>query len=59
MQIMHRDFNSNDENAMNELRNRIIESGNLEIPITLGEKKGSIRFIETHWLDIREILKNK
>ena len=42
--------------VMEELRNKLMNSENLEIPISLGELETSIRFVETHLHDLKAVL---
>ncbi|MGI9255599.1 MAG: hypothetical protein ACR2PY_01545, partial [Salinispira sp.] len=42
--------------AMNELKEAIISRENCEIPISLNKEEISIRFVETHYQDIKTIL---
>lgn len=52
-------FVKNDEAAMEELKNRILGSDDFEnIPIQL-DKPASLRFVETHFLDLKTILETK
>ncbi len=44
------------ETVMKELRNHLINSEDMEFPLTLGELKTSIRFVETHFHDLKRIL---
>jgi len=40
---------------MAELRKEIVSAEDCEIPISLGDEKTSIRFVETHYRDIKTI----
>ena len=42
--------------VMEGLRNKLMNSENLEIPICLGELETSIRFVETHLHDLKAVL---
>ena len=46
------------EKIMEELRNQLINSDNLEVPVCLGELERSIRFVETHLHDLRVVLRD-
>jgi len=56
---MYKEFIKNDEKAMESMKNALINSENAEVPLQLGELDTSIRFVETHFLDIKEILKRE
>ncbi len=43
--------------VMEKLRNHIINSEDMEFPLKLGELETSIRFVETHFHDLKEILR--
>lgn len=53
---MYKEFVKRDEEAMLELKNAFMHSDDLEIPMRLGELDRSIRFVETHYHDIKTIL---
>ena len=53
---MYKEFVKNDQEAMRSLKNALINSDNLEVPLQLGELDTSIRFVECHILDIKTIL---
>jgi hypothetical protein len=42
---------------MAELKDAIVSADDCEIPISLGDEKTSIRFVETHYHDLKEIIK--
>ncbi len=44
------------ENVMEELRNHILNSEDMEFPLILGELETSIRFVEAHLHDLKEVL---
>ena len=50
---MYKEFVKNDENAMQEVKNKLANSDSLEIPLQLGELDTSIRFVETHRRDLK------
>ena len=56
---MYKEFVKNDENAMQEVKNKLANSEGLEIPLQLGELETSIRFVETHRQDMRTILDSR
>ena len=43
--------------VMEKLRNELMNSENLEVPICLGELETSIRFVETHLHDLKVVLR--
>jgi len=47
-----------DENRLELLKEELLrlEDGKMEIPLQLGEEETSIRFVETHFVDLRELL---
>ena len=53
---MYNEFVKHDERAMESLKNALINSEDAEIPLQLGELNTSVRFVETHFLDIRTII---
>ena len=53
---MYNEFVKYDEMAMQSLKNALINSEGAEIPLQLGELKTSLRFVETHFQDIRTII---
>jgi hypothetical protein len=56
---MYKEFVKRDEPTMENLNVTIKNSDNLEIPLKLGEWETSLRFVESHWLDIKTILQEK
>ena len=50
------EFVLHDDAIMTTLRDRIVSSDLCEIPISLGDEKTSIRFVETHYHDLKKIL---
>ncbi len=54
---MYNEFVKHDEGAMESLKNGLINSGNAEVPLQLGELGTSIRFVETHFQDIKTIIR--
>ena len=54
---MYKEFVKRDEPAMEDFSTTIKNSDNLEIPLKLGEWETNLRFVESHWLDIKTILR--
>ena len=52
----YQEFIKNDKEAMQEMINLLMVSENLQIPLQLGELNVNLRFVETHWRDIKQIL---
>jgi len=50
------EFIKSDDNVMAKVREAIILAEEFEIPITLGEERTSIRFVETHYHDLKTII---
>lgn len=53
---MYREFVKLDERLMEELRNALRGSDGPEVSLTLGELETSIRFVGSHFIDIKTIL---
>ncbi len=53
---MYKEFIKQDEEAMESFKNALVTSEAPEIPIQLGELNKSVRFVESHFLDIRTII---
>ena len=53
---MYNEFVKHDEGAMESLKNTLMNSEDVEVPVQLGELDTSIRFVESHWSDIRTII---
>ena len=53
---MYNEFVQHDEGAMESLKNALINSENPEVPLQLGELDTSVRFVETHFCDIKTII---
>ena len=51
-------FVTNDDDLMSSIRDKIIKNDDCEIPILLGEEETSIRFVETHYHDLKVILQH-
>ncbi len=56
---MYNEFVKHDEGAMESLKNELIKSENAEVPLQIGELNTSVRFVETHFLDIKTIIENQ
>ena len=50
------EFVKTDDAVMAKLREEIISAEDCEIPISLGDEKTSIRFVETHYHDLKTII---
>ena len=55
----YKEFVKNDEDAMRKLHRALKQSDELEVPLTLGEWETSIRFVETHRIDMKTILQQE
>ena len=55
-EAMYKEFVICDEIAMETLKTALMSSQELQAPVRLGELNTSIRFVESHWQDIRTIL---
>ena len=53
---MYNEFVKQDEEAMMNMKNALINTEGVEVPLHLGELDTSIRFVETHFHDIKTIL---
>lgn len=53
---MYNEFVKNDEGAMESLKNALMNSEDTEISLHLGELNTSVRFVKSHFLDIRTII---
>ena len=52
----YNEFVKTDDEVMAELRKEIISVADYEIPISLGDEQTSIRFVETHYHDLKAII---
>ena len=52
----YKEFIKRDENAMKELYHALKDSDGLIVPMELGELETSLRFVGTHWQDMKTIL---
>jgi len=53
---MYNEFIKRDENAMVNIKKALMNSEGLYVPLRLGELDTSIRFVETHYHDIKTII---
>ena len=53
---MYNEFIKQDEGAMVNMKNALMDSEKFEVPLRLGEKDTSIRFVETHYYDIKMVI---
>jgi len=56
---MYKEFVTHDEEAMVYLKTALVNTDDCEVPLRLGKKDTSIRFVETHYNDIKTILKEQ
>lgn len=56
---MYKEFVKRDEDAMENVKDKLVNSNNSEVTLRLGDHDASIRFVETHWKDIRTTLKER
>ncbi|PXF60164.1 MAG: hypothetical protein C4B58_01345 [Deltaproteobacteria bacterium] len=52
----YKEFVKHDEEVMESLKNALMNSKDAEVSLQLGELEMNIRFVESHWRDIRTIL---
>jgi hypothetical protein len=55
---MYNEFVKHDEGTMESLKNALINSEEAEVSLQLGEMDTSVRFVESHFLDIRAIIRD-
>ena len=53
---MYKEFLVRDEDTMEILKSKLLNEDNLEISISLGDKKTSIQFVQAHYFDLQTIL---
>ena len=53
---MYKEFVKRDEEAMKNLKNALMHADSFAVPLALGELDTSIKFVETHYIDIKTIL---
>lgn len=56
---MYEEFVKREKSSMNELHEALTVSDGLEIPLELGERRTRLRFVETHMVDMRAILRKR
>lgn len=56
---MYKEFIKQDEAAMVGLKNELMNTDDCEVPLCLGELATTIRFVETHYQDIKAILEDE
>ena len=56
---MYNEFVKLDENAMESFKNKLMNSETPEVSLQLGDLNTSIRFVESHWRDIKTIIDNQ
>jgi len=56
---MYKEFVKQDEGAMVDMKNALMHTDDFEVPLRLGELDTSIRFVETHFHDIKTILEEQ
>jgi len=52
----YKEFVKRDDEAAQKLLNAFKEPDNLEIPLRLGEESSTLRFVETHYIDLHVAL---
>ena len=53
---MYEEFLKSVDDAMADLKAKLVSTGDCEVPITLGDQETSIRFVETHLHDLKVII---
>jgi hypothetical protein len=56
MRLCNDEFIKTDDEVMAELREEIVSAEDYDMPISLGDEKTSIRFVETHYHDLKTII---
>jgi len=56
---MYKEFVKQDKDAMVGLKNALMNEDDCEVPLHLGELDTSLRFVETHYQDIKTILEEQ
>ncbi len=56
---MYKEFIKNDEKALESLKSALINSEKAEVPLQLGELDTSVRFVESHFLDVKTIIEEQ
>ncbi len=52
----YKEFVKREETNLNKLHHTLLDSNKLEVSLKLGELETSLRFVETHWQDMKTIL---
>ncbi len=53
------EFVKTDDDVMTELKQAIVSAEDCEIPISLGDEKTSIRFVEIHYHDLKTVIEGR
>ncbi|MHB9068757.1 MAG: sacsin N-terminal ATP-binding-like domain-containing protein [Sedimentisphaerales bacterium] len=53
---MYEEYVKNDEDAMADLKDKLVSADDCDVPLTLGDVETSIRFVETHYHDLKVII---
>lgn len=53
---MYEEYVKNDEDAMADLKEKLVSADDCDVPLTLGDVETSIRFVETHYHDLKVII---
>ena len=53
---MYEEFVKSDDDAMADLKTKLVSTEDCDVPITLGDQKTSIHFVETHHHDLKVII---
>lgn len=53
---MYEEFVKKDADAMTDLKKKLVSANDCDVTITLGDKEASIRFVETHYHDLKVII---
>ncbi len=56
---MYEEFVKREKSSMSELHEALTVSDGLEIPLELGERRARLRFVETHMVDMRAVLRKR
>ena len=54
---MYKEFIKRDEDAMHKFKSNLCDLEELDIPIRLGKVETTVRFVETHLIDIKQFLR--
>lgn len=53
---MYKEFVKRDEDEMQKLKDKLVNSENPDVPLLLGKLETTLQFVETHWEDMKTIL---